>query len=215
MTGNVRFVWYDGNNDVPQRIGDIDVNSDYTFSGVVTDPRVQSMLESGLLLDMGFTARPGVLMTKKEPYNALMAHARRELDLTSEEPETIEGYLKFIQAFADMGHSGGSAMIAIPVINLLLRQKVLGPLTDHPDDWQFHDENTWGESGGIWQSRRDGEAFSDDGGKSYFRFRGDHTRSNPIQSDHDKRLEEKMDPAPCTHCGSTDHDSAHCPGQGG
>jgi hypothetical protein len=23
------------------------------------------------------------------------------------------------------------------------------------------------------------------------------------------------DPAPCSHCGQTDHDSDHCPGQGG
>jgi hypothetical protein len=23
------------------------------------------------------------------------------------------------------------------------------------------------------------------------------------------------DPAPCSHCGGTDHDSDHCPGQGG
>jgi hypothetical protein len=23
------------------------------------------------------------------------------------------------------------------------------------------------------------------------------------------------DPAPCGHCGATDHDTAHCPGQGG
>ena len=28
-------------------------------------------------------------------------------------------------------------------------------------------------------------------------------------------IEKEKDPAPCSHCGQTDHDSDHCPGQGG
>jgi hypothetical protein len=211
----IRFVWYGGKSSFADKIGDIDVNPDYTFSGVITDPRVRRMLDDDLLLDMGLSAAAAV--PEKEPYTALVSHARRELGIMCEDPETTEKYLKVVQAFADMGHSGGSSMIAIAVINILLNQKPLGPLTDHPDDWQFHDENTWGEKGGIWQSRRDGEAFSDDGGKTHFRFRSEHDRGNPIMSDHDNRLEETMekDPAPCAHCGQTDHATDDCPSQGG
>lgn len=62
----------------------------------------------------------------------LVKHARRELELIGEDPEFIKGYLKVIQAFADMGHSGGSASVAIPTINELLQFNNLSPLID---DW--------------------------------------------------------------------------------
>lgn len=72
----------------------------------------------------------------------------------------IDGYLKVIQAFADMRHSGGSASVAIPVIGKLLRFENLSPLTDDPDDWI--------EVGyGMWQNRRCTRMFSEDGGKTY------------------------------------------------
>jgi hypothetical protein len=90
------------------------------------------------------------------------------LELIEEEPEVIESYLKVIQAFADMGHSGGSAGVAIPIVNTLLHQKPLSPLTDWPDDWQFHEKEMWDGVNGIWQSKRNSEAFSKDEGKHYF-----------------------------------------------
>lgn len=98
----------------------------------------------------------------------LVDHAKRELELIGEEPETIAGYLKVIQAFADMGHSGTSAEVAIPVINDLLQFKNLSLLTDDPAEWMQFSEEEWGQPGGIWQSRRNPEAFSHDGGKSYY-----------------------------------------------
>lgn len=98
----------------------------------------------------------------------LVDHARRELELINEEPDTIEGYLKVVQAFADMGHSGGSASVAIPVIHELLQFKNLRPLTDDPVEWHHHGEDVWGAPGGIWQNKRNGEAFSKDGGKTYY-----------------------------------------------
>lgn len=98
----------------------------------------------------------------------MVDRARLELQLIGEEPETIEGYLKVIQAFVDMGHSGGSASVAIPVINKLLHQKPLSPLTDWSHDWQYHDKEFWDGITGIWQSQRDSTAFSKDGGKTYF-----------------------------------------------
>jgi hypothetical protein len=91
----------------------------------------------------------------------LVDHAKRELELLGEEEETVEGYLKIVQAFADMGHSGGSASVAIPTINALLQYKNLTALTDNPDEWMAVDDQAW-------QNRRNSEAFSTDGGKTYY-----------------------------------------------
>lgn len=97
---------------------------------------------------------------RRKPPSNLVAHARRELELIGEEPDVIKGYLKVVRAFADMGHSGGSAMVAIPTINRLLSFENLAPLTDDPTDWI--------EVGhGMWQNRRCSRMFSEDGGKSY------------------------------------------------
>lgn len=97
----------------------------------------------------------------------LVIHARRELELLGEDPEWIEGILNIVQAFTDMGHSGSSASVAIPMINQLLQYKPLTPLTDDPEDWIYLGEDMGPEPGGIWQNRRDGECFSKDGGVTY------------------------------------------------
>ncbi len=108
--------------------------------------------------------------TKNSEENSsnLVDHAKQELELIGEEPETIEGYLKVIQAFADMGHSGGSAFAAIPTINELLHFGNLSPLTDASDEWIQHEVDMGDGGGGSWQSRRNPEAFSNDGGKTYY-----------------------------------------------
>lgn len=98
----------------------------------------------------------------------LVDHARRELELIGEEPDIIDGYLRVIQAFADMGHSGGSASVAIPVLHELLQFKNLTPITDDPAEWFFHEPEMWDGTNGVWQNIRDGEAFSNDGGKTYY-----------------------------------------------
>lgn len=106
----------------------------------------------------------------------LVDHARRELTIVNQKVQSrdkysdheIEGFLKVVQAFADMGHSGGSAPFAIGIISDLLQFKPLTPLTDDPDEWQFHGEEVWGAPGGIWQSRRNSEAFSINGGSTYY-----------------------------------------------
>jgi hypothetical protein len=91
----------------------------------------------------------------------LVDHARRELEIVGEEPDFVKGYLNVIQAFADMGHSGGSASVAIPVINELLQFKNLSPLTDRISEWNE-------VSVGLWQNSRNSEAFSENGGITYY-----------------------------------------------
>lgn len=93
----------------------------------------------------------------------LVEHARRELGLIGEEPETVDGYLRIIQAFADMDHSGGSASVAIPTLNALLQFQNLKPITDDPNEWIDH-TNISSEDGmrrnTMFQSRRNPEVFS-------------------------------------------------------
>lgn len=96
----------------------------------------------------------------------LVHHARTELQIIGEDEQTTLGILRVIQAFADMGHSGGSASIAIPMITDLLNYKNLSPLTNDPSEWMFHDGSVAGGDG-VWQNTRNSEAFSTDGGKTY------------------------------------------------
>lgn len=98
----------------------------------------------------------------------LVDHAKRELEIVGEDPETISGFLRVVQAFADMGHSGGSASVAIPMLNELLQFKNLTPLTNDPEEWFYHDHTMWDGKTGVWQNKRNGEAFSHDGGKTYY-----------------------------------------------
>ena len=104
----------------------------------------------------------------------LVTHAQRELDIIGEDEETTQGYLRIIQAFADMGHSGGSASVAIPVLTELLQYHNLAPLSDDPAEWVFHGPEKWDSIQGVWQNIRNGEAFSNDGGVTYYLL-SDHT----------------------------------------
>lgn len=98
----------------------------------------------------------------------LVEHAKRELAIINEDKDVADAYLRIVEIFADMGHSGGSASVAIPTIAALLNFQNLAPLTDNPEEWFFHGEEMWGAPGGIWQNIRNSEAFSRDGGKTYY-----------------------------------------------
>lgn len=91
----------------------------------------------------------------------LVTHAETELRLLGEDQDTVTGYLQVIRAFAEAGHSGGSAMYAIPVINALLQFKNLTPLTTSSWEWEKVGPD-------FWQNRRRSEAFSKDAGKTYY-----------------------------------------------
>lgn len=87
--------------------------------------------------------------------------------------------LEIIEIFANQGHSGFSANYAIPIINKLLKQSFVLPLTGEDDEWCEVTD-------GVYQNKRessifkekdrfdgkpyylDGKAFSDDGGKSWY-----------------------------------------------
>lgn len=97
----------------------------------------------------------------------LVLHARRELELLGEEPETIEWYVKVVKEYASFGHSGGSHMAILPVLTKLLNFEPLTPLTNDPKEWYHHAPAVWDGKNGVWQNMRDGRAFSEDGGETY------------------------------------------------
>lgn len=98
----------------------------------------------------------------------LVEHAKRELALAGNDEDFNNSIIKAVEAFSSFGHSGGSASVAIPMLNDLLQFKNLTPLTDDPDEWNHVGEEVWGEPGGVWQSQRNSEAFSNNGGKTYY-----------------------------------------------
>lgn len=95
----------------------------------------------------------------------LVDHARRELALIGEEQDVTDWFASVVEKFAEFGHSGGSAMVCIPRLEMLLRYQPLSPLTNDPAEWIDRAE----ESGyPFWQSERNPEAFSEDGGQTYW-----------------------------------------------
>lgn len=84
----------------------------------------------------------------EEQENALVKHARHELNLILEEAKTDgdeedirmqkifnDGILKVVNAFADCGHSGFSASLAIHYLDRLLKFRPLVPLTLEDEEW--------------------------------------------------------------------------------
>lgn len=95
----------------------------------------------------------------------LVEHARRELNLIGEEPQTIEWYLSVVRAFAAYRHSGGSASVAIPTLSRLLSFRPLAELTSDPAEWIDRSSimnEPW------WQNLRDSRAMSRNGGKDWW-----------------------------------------------
>lgn len=87
--------------------------------------------------------------------------------------------LDIVELFANQDHSGFTAEYAIPIINKLLRQSFVTPLTGEDDEWIEVTDGLWQNKreGAIFkQSDRfdgkafylDGKTFSDDGGKSFY-----------------------------------------------
>lgn len=95
----------------------------------------------------------------------LVEHARRELALLGEDRKYAASLLAAVEGFASFdGHSGGSYLLGVEQLHTLLQFRSLAPLTDDPAEWEDRSEET-GQP--MWQSRRNLEAFSTDGGKTY------------------------------------------------
>lgn len=111
-----------------------------------------------------------VNQVEEEPMTSnLVIHARRELDRIGIKSEDKDGpdewmrknLLELVQVFADQGHSGFSASYVIEILPSLLNFKPLTPITDDPTEWMDVTDH-------MWQNVRNTEAFSTDGGKTYY-----------------------------------------------
>lgn len=101
---------------------------------------------------------------KDDEESGLVLHAMRELALAGNDEDFDNSIIAAVEAFASYGHSGGFASFAIPMLNDLLLYKNLTPLTDDPKEWN---QVEMGEEA-CWQCVRNPEAFSNDGGKTYY-----------------------------------------------
>lgn len=82
-------------------------------------------------------------------------------------PKSMEA---LIALFASQGHSGCSADLVIDLFARLARFESLTPLTNDPSEWRETDSvNT------MWQSTRNSEAFSHDGGVTHYLLSDYHT----------------------------------------
>lgn len=76
-----------------------------------------------------------------------------------------EAVMELVKVFAEQGHSGFSASIVLGMFTEVADYKPLGPLTNNPDEWMKLDR---GFDEGTWQNRRRSDAFSNDGGHTYY-----------------------------------------------
>jgi len=101
----------------------------------------------------------------------LVKHARAELTragwLESPSDKMGEALLAAVRGFARGGWSGGSVGAGMGILQDLLAYKPLTPLTTDPDEWEYIAEDVAGEPH-VWQSKRRSDAFSNDGGLSYY-----------------------------------------------
>lgn len=110
----------------------------------------------------------------------LTEHARRELELIHEDPALTENVMAVVGAFAAFGHSGSSAEFAADYVSRLLRFEPLSPITSDAAEWEDRSEMSGTP---LWQNIRDGKAFSDDGGKSWWRIDAQGNRiAEPVEA---------------------------------
>ena len=82
-----------------------------------------------------------------------------------------DAVLDLVKTLAGQGHSGTSAQMTAEIFNRLVNYKPLSGLTDDPKEWMFiseQDPRTPTGTGDVWQSRRNPNCFSEDGGKTYY-----------------------------------------------
>lgn len=140
-----------------------------------------------------WSAQPDLPTEWDREESNLYQHAKNELEAAGMlgEDSDYEGMvgravLELIETFAKQGHSGFSAGVTVEVFQILASYGPLGPLTDNPAEWQKIHDGIATEEEPLWQSRRNPEAFSNDGGKTYY------VLSDPMQVDGTLPLKETV-----------------------
>jgi hypothetical protein len=151
-----------------------DTVDEATFNAIVTEAKELFSNIPGISVKLAtndaaetivFFCETGELPVDEDEESNLVSHARRELALAGNDEDFNISIISAIKAFSGYGHSGGSASVAIPMLNALLHYENLTPLTDDPKEWNNVSDISGEE---LWQSSRNAEAFSRDGGKTYY-----------------------------------------------
>jgi hypothetical protein len=92
----------------------------------------------------------------------LVEHARKELARLREDDALVYAVVEVIKTFEHQKLDSLERNFALAYLNLLLRHKPLTVLTNASDEWVKP------EGVGYWRSLRDPEAWSNDGGKTFW-----------------------------------------------
>ena len=114
--------------------------------------------------------------------NNHIEHAKRELALANVEHKEAEKLMEIITIFKNMNHSGASADWFVDILDKLLRMQPLTPLTNDPEDWVYVAGIKEGLDRDVYQNARDSNAFSHDGGKTYYYSGYPRTEYNSVDS---------------------------------
>lgn len=116
----------------------------------------------------------------------LVEHAERELKaagLLSKDSDydgmVGKAVLDLVKVFSEQGHSGGSASYVLYVFSQVANYQALTELTDDPAEWFHHDADMSTNGKEFWQNIRNSEAFSNDGGKTYYLLSEGANAQNP------------------------------------
>jgi hypothetical protein len=97
----------------------------------------------------------------------LIERAKAELARLSEDPDLVEPLLKVVRVFQEQGFDPLARGFAVEYLHLLLREKPLTVLTDDPAEWEPFSDRVGGDAV-FWRSRRDPDAVSKNGGKTFW-----------------------------------------------
>lgn len=115
-----------------------------------------------------------------KPDSNLVAHAKRELALIDGDDDAFDkAIIAAVRGFSSYGHAGGSAAVGISMVYDLLQFHNLSPLTDDPKEWNLITEDSFPLPSHSWQNTRRSEAFSTDGGKTYYLLSEGGNQDNP------------------------------------
>lgn len=99
----------------------------------------------------------------------LPLHARHELAKLKDIDEVSVGViLRIVELFYQLDDNAVNKFFLAENVSRLLKHKNLTAITDDPEEWFHHDTTHLGWEAGFWQNTRNSEAYSHDGGKTYY-----------------------------------------------
>lgn len=102
----------------------------------------------------------------------LEEHVQRELEKI-DLPEEVKTNIRIITSlYSAYGYFGRTEYEVAEKIMSLVKFKNLSPLTDDPEEWEQMQE-------GLWKNKRNGGAFSQNGGETFYYFSGQACFENP------------------------------------